>query len=183
MPKVGETLALSVQLFDGDETKFVRAILEDASGAALPSSPVTLSHVSSGRYENSSITMPSTAYVAATYEVYDDAAFTTLSDVHSFAIDTFPLEIPFTEILDALDAITDLLNDIKMVGLSVIGQMDITATIEDAQNITAKIDDATVITAKITDDETLQGDIDSDSQSLSVNLDDESKISAEIEEC
>jgi hypothetical protein len=92
MPKVGESLQLNVQLFDGAENKYPRATLYDADGSELAASPVDLSHVGSGLYTDDSVGMPSTEAVRAVYVIYDDAGHTTESSLHARSMDVFALE-------------------------------------------------------------------------------------------
>lgn len=115
MPFEGETLPLSLQLHDGDAGKFVRAILVDQDGAFLPASPVTLTHLTSGKYSDDSVVMPATVtYIEVTYETFDDAGFTTLSPDHTSATDVFALEVPDTVLLDKLNEILAKLDGVSL---------------------------------------------------------------------
>ena len=117
MPNVGDTVPLSVQLFDSDTTKFARATVRDDSGTPVSGSPFSLGHVGNGRYESSSLLFPSgTNYVNATYEIFDDAGFTIFSELHASAIDTFSLTVPTTEIIECLDQLKLLIQGIAQVG-------------------------------------------------------------------
>lgn len=87
MPNVGDSIVLSLQLFDGATNKYPRARVFDADGSEISGSPVALTHVAGGLYRNAALTMPDSAQVEAQYKVYDDAGFTTPSTTHSDALD------------------------------------------------------------------------------------------------
>lgn len=88
----GSPIRCRLQLSDGSTDKFPQAILRDATGAALSGSPVSLTHTGNGLYSDSSINMPSTPQVDATYIVYTDAGHTTESTSLGRAMDTFLLQ-------------------------------------------------------------------------------------------
>lgn len=90
--KLGDSLPLTLQLFDGDETKHPRAFVQAADGVDVPGSPVALTSRGGGFYSNFSVAMPSASFVTVRYKVYDDPSFATLSSVHSDAVEVFTLE-------------------------------------------------------------------------------------------
>jgi hypothetical protein len=92
MPKLGEAIQLNLQLFDGATNKYVKAWLRNASGVALGTPTVSLSHIGEGLYSNDSVLMPDTSQVTAVYKVFDDAGFTTPSADHADALDIFELD-------------------------------------------------------------------------------------------
>ena len=92
MPKIGDTLQLNCQLYDGATNKYVKAWLRDASGVALSPATATLAHVGEGLYSNDSVVMPTTQQVTAVIKVFDDAGFTTPSSLHSDVLDVFDLD-------------------------------------------------------------------------------------------
>lgn len=94
MPRYNAPIPLALQLFDGNVSKFVRAILHNASGTELSESPVALTHVGGGLYQDSSVLMPNTDLVVASYVVYDDSGFTTESLVYSRVAESFYLDLP-----------------------------------------------------------------------------------------
>lgn len=77
----GDAVPLSVQLWDRDTGKFVRARLYDTTNTEIVGSPVTLTHVVDGLYTAAGPTMPN-GNVSVVYNVYDDALFATLSVCH-----------------------------------------------------------------------------------------------------
>lgn len=82
--KVGQSVVLAVVLEDSDTTKFVRAAVVDQLGAAIAGSPFGVPHLSDGLYfAASAFTWPSgVTSLTIKYDVFDDALFTTPSDVH-----------------------------------------------------------------------------------------------------
>lgn len=93
MPKLGESLRLNLQLFDGATNKFVRAWCLNDDGVLLSGTPLSLTHQGYGLYANKTISMPNTKQVKTVYRVYNDATFLSPSAIHSDAIDIFELEI------------------------------------------------------------------------------------------
>lgn len=90
MPHTNRQIPISLQLWDKDTSKHVRATVRLPSGAIVGGAPVTLTHVSQGYYQNSSVIFPLTAdFVTVFYEVFDDLAHTVPSLEHSEAFDVF----------------------------------------------------------------------------------------------
>lgn len=87
--RVGQKIPLALQLFDGATDRHVRAWVRKPDGTQLSGSPYTLSHVASGLYENDNATMPDSDWVTAQYRVFDDSGFTSPSEDHADALDTF----------------------------------------------------------------------------------------------
>lgn len=180
MPNVGDTLALSLQLFDSATDKFVRGTLRDDAGADLGASPASLTHDSNGNYTNSTVTMPAgTDYVTVTYEVFDDALFTTPSADHGSAIDTFDLSIPSSEILDCLTTIKDALDALELIvnGIAQVG--DVLAVVTDGDPLVATVSDDQVI-ARVLDEDTQQSVVATD-EPTGLNLSDEDQIISTVE--
>lgn len=180
MPNVGDTIALSNQLFDSDTTKFVRASLRDDAGVALGASPVSLTHDANGNYTNSTVVFPAgTDYISVTYEVFDDALFTISSPDHSSSIDTFDLEIPATAILDCLTAIKAAIAALQLVvdGIAQVG--DILAIVSDDEALIAKIDDLGIV-AKVADEDTQQSVVATD-EPITLNLSDNDTTISKVE--
>lgn len=151
---VGENIPLTV-LVEGDTapTKFVRAVLTDADGDPLPSSPKSLAYVAHNLFQDLSVAMPDTAFVNAQFQVYDDAGFTVPSDEHELgsAGERFDRASP---------KLDQILNKIQTVG-----SVDILeTTIEPNQQFVATLTDdnlngivgENVFVAEISEDE-LQG--------------------------
>ena len=175
MPKLGDAIPLSYQLFDGATNKFVRAILRDASGTALPASPVTLSHVSDGIYEDISVLMPNTTYVSATFQVFDDAAFTIPSDIQSDGTELYELTIIDQDLIDLLLEIKVLLTQLILQGVNIpltgeiLGETtlegvveaidEIMGQVEPDEDIDGNINEEDQICTDIQESETLEGDL------------------------
>ncbi len=89
----GATLPLSIQLFDYDPNKFVKAFITDSNNDPIAGSPVELAPVGSlGFYSNNTLVMPNTPFVVVQYVVYDDSGYTTVSTSEGGASDTFILD-------------------------------------------------------------------------------------------
>ena len=140
MPFLGEIVELSNQLWNGDPTKFVRAVVRDAAGDELTGSPFALTHVGNGKYTNNSLAMPNENRIDVTYETYDDAGFTTLSSEQTISTDVFRLEIPDTTILAKLDSILNIVSTFNIPGSAIRVNVGI-------DNITAKTGEAAAIAA------------------------------------
>lgn len=91
---LGQTIPLTVQLGGGETNKYPKAKLFDETGSELAASPVYLTHVGSGLYKNSAVTMPSNDFVVAQYFIYTDAGHTTLDTASypSVLSDVFSLQ-------------------------------------------------------------------------------------------
>ena len=82
-------LPLSVQLYDGDTSKFPRAEVLDPTFATVTGSPFSLTHTANGLYSNNSFTATSNGVYLATYIIYNDSSFTTESNAHSRVEEAF----------------------------------------------------------------------------------------------
>jgi len=87
--KVGESLKLVLNDFEGRASLYPRAILRDVGGIELAASPVDLTHVGDGLYVNKAVAMPNTEMVTAVYKTYTDAAHTLLSEDNQDRVDVF----------------------------------------------------------------------------------------------
>jgi len=182
VPQVGDPIPFSVQLFDGDATKFVQALVKDESGTPLGFSPVTLLNVGDGRYEDNSQDFPAGEnFVSVTYKIYSDALFTTPSPDHSDATDVFFLELPNTEILECLEQIKDTLQDIKDNGVFAMGASDfvvavtdpdpVVITMDGPMNVESSLSAETEVTAEVID-ETVKAVIESETTVAEIKCDD-----------
>jgi len=73
----GQNLYLKAQLINGETGKFVRAIVQDDSGAAIVGSPITLTEGGGGFYfDNTTLQMPGKPFVTAILEAFNDSGFT-----------------------------------------------------------------------------------------------------------
>jgi hypothetical protein len=85
--KQGDAIPLVVQLFNGVTDRVVKATLIKPDGTTYASA-VTLPHVSTGLYKNSSQLMPLVDYIIATYTIYDDTGLVE-DTVYARGSDTF----------------------------------------------------------------------------------------------
>lgn len=165
MPYVGEILPLSCQLLDGDDTKFLRAVLKEPDGTELAVSPVTMVNIGGGKYSSDTVPMPNLDYVEATYESFDDAGFTIENEDHLLGTDVFRLEVPDSVIVDKLDQILAKLYGLALPGAAIhatLVQNTIKEVINDVQtakalverdDIKAVIDQEQSAVAEVSDDE------------------------------
>jgi len=182
MPKAGEIIPLSVVLFDGDTTKFVRATINDSGGTPIAGSPVLLTHIAAGRYDDDSLVMPTDAFVSVVYEIFNDIFFTTASPDHSNAIDTFALEVPFADIQACLDQIKQILEDIEATGILIVGMADINAVISDATDLKAQVGDEIDVTGVVNDVDEVEGLVSDDADTIGIELG-EDDLAATIKDC
>jgi len=92
MPRLGQAIPVALQLWDGNDEKFVTARVRDAEGVELPGSPFALSHVEAGFYSlEAPPTMPATAFVSVFYQVWNDEGHLIPSSAHETAEATFEL--------------------------------------------------------------------------------------------
>jgi hypothetical protein len=131
MPKLGDSLRLNLQLFDGATNLYVRAYLYDANDNQLAGSPLAVPHVANGLYRADSLVMPDTPQVTAIYKVYTDAGFTTLSTNHSDAIDVYNLEA---------DGDVTFSRDFELSG-TIEENVELIASIESEDELSATIED------------------------------------------
>lgn len=94
MPKANHPIPLSLQLWDKDASKYVRATIRLPSGGQHPSSPVSLSHVSDGFYTSTAAPMPNADFVSVFYEVFQNPEMTLPSQEHGEAFEYFELTYP-----------------------------------------------------------------------------------------
>jgi len=134
----GEPIILRLNLVDLDSTKFIRAVLKDELGNTLIGSPFTLLNQGDGKYglNAGSLVFPvNVLEVSATYEIYDNAGFTSKSveyeqnvqDVWHKFIDSA------LDIDDKFELLTDAVNElaVKLVSLT----QDVTIEIEEDEDL------------------------------------------------
>lgn len=92
--QVGASIPLSIQLFDYDTAKYVRAWVRRPDGTLVSGSPVDLNQVALGLYQNFSLTLPNVEFVTAQYVVYDDSGYTQVSTSQGGSSDTFFRDAP-----------------------------------------------------------------------------------------
>jgi hypothetical protein len=162
--KVGDPIQLNLQLEDGNETKYPRAILRNQFGTLLPESPVDLTHSGDGLYQNDSVFMPDTQEVTATFKVYDDSLRTVLSNTYTIELDVFCRDNSF-----------DLLSSFKQLPGDILGVVD------DSGSLGSFLDDIGSIVGDIEDDGSLAGYIE-EFELIGV-LDDSGSLSGIIDIC
>jgi hypothetical protein len=109
-----DPLPILATLFDGDQTKFLRARVYDASFAEVTGSPFALSHISNGSYTYNSYTPTVEGSYTAVVEVYDDAGYTTLSIDYQKGSEVFLVtdrEAKIDQVITDLDTATQAIND------------------------------------------------------------------------
>jgi len=126
---VGQKIPAAYKLPDEDSTKFIKAsIYENDSTTHITGSPLTLTNLGNGRYEDDSLTFPSVLdSVSIDYEVFNEVGLTTKSSVHGGGMDKYTK-------LD-LNQVIVLLNS-----LLASAPGDVIAKIEDAIEVIAKIE-------------------------------------------
>jgi len=182
LPKVGDTVALVHQLHDRDETKFVRAFVEDSDGVAIAGSPFTLTHDTLGKYRNNSLAMLDIAFISATYVVYNDALFDEISDDHTTHIDGFELVVLDQELVDCIEELKDKANQLlskldDLLGVNVIIEGEISQG-DEIDGIVASQEDIQGIVDETTE---VLGAVES-LQSLTGTVGQEPEIIGEVEE-
>jgi len=191
--KAGETIPISLQLFDNDATKFVRATSEDESGTPLVGSPFSLPHDVNGLYKISSVLMPDTGAVVVQYEVFNEASFLNISAVHSSALDLFTiLKIDPEDIAEAVWDVTladhldpgstgEALNNIgSSVSVSLSGS-EIVGILLDNTEVIGLLDDTTETEGIVEDSAEISGTVE-DNTEVSGKLEDDSEIEGELED-
>ena len=102
---LGSPIPLSVLLFDKAIDKFVQAVIIDETGAQIAGSPVAVPHVITGLYEFNGLVMPDVEYVTAIFTVYNDALFTSPSQIHCPSAEQF-IKDDISVILEEIDALS-----------------------------------------------------------------------------
>ncbi len=118
MPRVNEKIPLKLQLFDGNESKYVLANIYNADGFEIEGSPFSVPHFSRGLYARSDVLMPNTEYITVQYRVYNDAMFTSRSPHHADALDIFFREETDPVLLEKLNQIISLLESLIIGGIA-----------------------------------------------------------------
>lgn len=159
--RFGETVRLTYQMDDGaaSSTKVVKAVLRNASGTAITGSPFTLTHVGTGLFSNSAVSMPATLLLTATYQVFESDA-TTLDTAKPHRLDVFYLEHDRTEFMHpgdpkALEIIRgeDLVqtlsitenDDTTLVDLSGVTEIEINFVKSDGTNLTKALSTGDIV--------------------------------------
>ena len=116
--KLTENLNIVATLFDGDQTKFLRARVVDGANTEVSGSPFTLTHNSNGTYINSTYTPLVIGIFIATVEVFDDAGFATINldyqkGEESYAVSEGAAKVDeiLTEIENTTNALTDVIDN------------------------------------------------------------------------
>jgi hypothetical protein len=155
MPRLGDKIPLVFQLFDRDETQFIRAVLRDESGAELPESPVELFHVGGGQYMNASVSMPLTSFVTAKYTAFKDEDFLEANDDHTSETDVFELTLAPSELMAKLSDIKSLLNRLLAEGIS----PTLSGAIEEAVSLIGEVTGEQVLKGFVESEEAVSGEV------------------------
>lgn len=126
----GDTIPLTLKLWDGDTGKYVKAVVVDSDGITLGT--ITLTHITEGFYQDDSLTMPNKEFVTVYYIVYDDIGLTTRSVNHQDASEVFALTPLPLEIVKKVDDIIVTVepNDAAQIDVTV---MEIPETVIDIE--------------------------------------------------
>lgn len=148
MGLVGYPIFLRLWLEDGDETKYVRAVVRNDQGVEVSGSPAVLSSVGEGLYINNSSVLfpPVTNFLTATYLVYDDPGFTIQSEeYYNGGDDVFETTL------------YDTLNQVGQLFFTPIG--DVVGEIDDMTCVIGEIVSEELFVGEIIPDEYLTGEI------------------------
>lgn len=92
MPRVGDSLALFVQLGTGDTDKFPQATVKDSNNVQI--AQVALVHQGNGMYTNNTVLFPPhRPWVLARYQIFDNSGFTVPSEGFPETADRFELTV------------------------------------------------------------------------------------------
>lgn len=108
MPRIGDQLDLALRLWDRAEDKYVRARVYRPDETEVPGSPVAMTHMAGGTYVDSSLIWPNQPYLVFNYDVFMDAAFTTLSPNHLPQVERVYLDQGAQDIENLLTLITNV---------------------------------------------------------------------------
>jgi hypothetical protein len=151
--RFGDPIYLNLQLESGETGKYPQAILKDHTGTELAGSPVDLADHGDGLYQNSSVNMPGTPFVVATYKVYHDAAHTQPADTYD-SINVYVLDQ----------------DEIPQFEEAIIGEYDDEDTflgaVEDESDIVGEFEDVDDVEGYIYDDEYILGEIEDETDYL-----------------
>ena len=94
MPLANQAIPVAIQLWDGSEDKFVRAIIRGPDGEQIDDSPVYPEHIDGGFYtiQEPAAMPPGVEFVTVFYQVFDDEGYLIPSSSHEVASETFELQ-------------------------------------------------------------------------------------------
>jgi len=172
---VGENIPLSFFAEDEKTGLFVRANVYDADGSEIAGSPVTLSEVAGGIYENDTLVMPDSPKVIAKFKAFNDVGLSSVYMGLHPASSTLLKKTGASDVISKLDTIISSLQGfsgtLSTVTTTINTENPIEAAIEMAQEIKAEIE-SSMISAEIETDQTVETKVDTDP-----------KIKAELEDC
>lgn len=150
--RVGENIQVEQKLYDKNAGVFIRARLFDDTGAELPESPVSLTHIADGLYRNSDVSMPDNAYITVITAVFYDAGFTVSA------------EEDYTDGVDIFERVDDLIKTNVVVPRSdeifvEFDSVDIVVSVDEPEDILVDVDSSEI-------------DVFLDGDGLNVDLDD-----------
>ena len=175
--KPGDPLFLSAKLEDEDTSKYVRCDIVSELGLSITGSPFAIPHTQSGlyiKYDPINILFPiNSNYLTATYKIYDDPGFTTLSEKYEVITDVFYKSVVSDnqETLDAIEEKVDYVIDNMVTNIPFNPGVEIIGTVEDL-SILADIEQIPELTGDI-EDGIIDGIVEEDSLSAVIEEIDE----------
>lgn|GEM_PF-6566220 len=172
---VGDKIPLTFFLEDEATGKFVEANVYDADGAEITGSPITMSEVAGGIYEDDSLDMPDTSKVVAKFKAYNEVGLTTLYNAFAGS-GTYLRNVGATDVISKLDtiisALTGFSGSFSNVTATIELEPKLNAIIEEVKDVKAIIETDVKITESIKTDVNIETKIKTDT-----------KIKANLEEC
>lgn len=165
---VNSKITLSLQLWDLDTSKHVRATLYRPDDTVLAIK--TLAHVAKGLYEDDTENMPSLTHVNAVFEVFDDAGFTKLSKNHSGAHERFNM-------VDQ-SLLQSIANSIAGVSS---GLANVEVTLTESPSIIGDLAETLSITGEA-DNEAIEADLSGDG-AIETELNENPSIEGQVNDC
>ena len=106
--KIGQTMELNCQLFDGATNKFVKAFLFNSAGTQYDS--VDLTSLGLGLYRDSSKIFNDPTEVTVTFIVYSDSGYSVIDTDYTYAYDSFKATVSNTNGLGITGTVTTDIN-------------------------------------------------------------------------
>lgn len=89
MVPAGSPIPINCQLWDGNNSVFVKAFLTSENGTPYSPASVNLTNAGHGLYLNTSLNMPPSGVIFASLFVYSDSGYTQLDNNYTITADTF----------------------------------------------------------------------------------------------
>ena len=143
---VGQTIPLTLQLFDRSTSKYPRAVVRNSAGTTLTT--IDLTHVANGFYQDASYALTDVPYVSVQYLVYSDSGHTTLDTTYASVLETFERDDLLTT--PEIETGYTLKSTLRLILSALAGKLSgaatTTVTIRDvgdsANRITATVDES-----------------------------------------